>query len=305
MAIRRTYQFNTPSSLLKNGILLNNTCDIHGRLIGSGYDSVPYCLDLSQNDRLIAGDRSGLNSDSLSLPFEIAGGLHVNGRIVSSSSVTITADDFAVLLNNSGNAQTVNLPALADTPNKLLFVKILSGDYNVTFDPSGSETIDGESTWICSADTNIQKAFWLFGESSTEWKILNLYPNAFNLLVDYSPSYSTTSGTFSTIATSSSVFFPGRKVMFFIMGRGKSSASSFLQAEFAVRIDGSGTDFAFAQWTDNYSDTHAGFSGCVMLDGSDIARGNHTVDLRGRRVTGTPTFSMDSNDYYQLRCIML
>lgn len=71
-----------------------------------------------------------------------------NNRIVTANTTVVTTDD-VILVDASGGARTVNLPALSTVANLRVTVKkIDSSGNNVVIDPSGAETIDGAATAV-------------------------------------------------------------------------------------------------------------------------------------------------------------
>lgn len=76
----------------------------------------------------------------------IGQGLYVNVRSVSSTT-TAASNDYAILVNASGGAVTINLPAAAAATGQVLNVKKTDASANgVTLDGNGAETIDGAAT---------------------------------------------------------------------------------------------------------------------------------------------------------------
>ena len=76
-----------------------------------------------------------------------------NPTSVITSPVTLVDSDTIVLVDDDtvGGAVTVNLPAVADSKGNIYNIKKLGTTGNVTVDGSGSETIDGGTTAILTA----------------------------------------------------------------------------------------------------------------------------------------------------------
>jgi len=81
------------------------------------------------------------------------GGLYFQGdhrgpiRTITSAT-TLGDTDYVVLANSTAGAFTVSLPAASTCPGREYCIKrINAGANNVTIDPNGSETIDGNLTW--------------------------------------------------------------------------------------------------------------------------------------------------------------
>ena len=69
-----------------------------------------------------------------------------------SASTTILTGDYAILANSTAAFINVSLPAAATATGRIYFVKrVNAGANNVTVDGFGSETIDGATTHVLSA----------------------------------------------------------------------------------------------------------------------------------------------------------
>ncbi len=76
----------------------------------------------------------------------LSGALDLNIRTISATA-TPAADDYTLLVDASGGAVTVNLPAAASSAGRILVVKKIDAVANaVTLDGNGAETIDGAAT---------------------------------------------------------------------------------------------------------------------------------------------------------------
>ena len=85
------------------------------------------------------------------------------------SSTTLTAYEDVLLVDASGGAVTVALPAAATCPGKLFRVKKIDASGNaVTIDGSGSEAIDDSTTQVIS----VQYVAVTIASDGTEWWIL-------------------------------------------------------------------------------------------------------------------------------------
>tara|TARA_R100000664_G_C2759368_1_gene149062 strand:+ start:6254 stop:7804 length:1551 start_codon:yes stop_codon:yes gene_type:complete len=85
--------------------------------------------------------------------FTISAGLALDTLDVSSATKTIANTDrrIAILCDTSSNAVTINLPAAADSDNRVFYIKDKGGNAGttsraITIDPNASETIDGAAT---------------------------------------------------------------------------------------------------------------------------------------------------------------
>lgn len=75
-------------------------------------------------------------------------------EVTEAGDVTVTADDGQILINKTvPAATTVHLPA-ADGASPIT-IKDIAGNaetYNITIDPDGSETVDGQSTFVIASN---------------------------------------------------------------------------------------------------------------------------------------------------------
>lgn len=76
---------------------------------------------------------------------------------VTNTAVTYTAlvTDYEIHVTSTASARTINLPTAAGITNQLFIIKDTSGgaaSNNITVDPFSSETIDGSSTKVISAN---------------------------------------------------------------------------------------------------------------------------------------------------------
>ena len=91
--------------------------------------------------------------------FTISAGLALDTLDVSSATKTIANTDrrIVILCDTSSNAVTINLPAAADSNNRILYIKDKGGNAGtaaraITIDPNASETIDGAATLDINTD---------------------------------------------------------------------------------------------------------------------------------------------------------
>ena len=80
---------------------------------------------------------------------------------VITTPVTLTDDDHIVLVDDDtvGGAVTVNLPASADSHGNIYTIKKLGTTGNITVDANGSETIDGATTLVITAQYDAPKIY--------------------------------------------------------------------------------------------------------------------------------------------------
>lgn len=73
----------------------------------------------------------------------------ITSKTFADTGYTLTASDYAVLVSAAGGATTINLPAAASASGYIYVVKKTDSSANaVTVDGSGSETIDGSTTYV-------------------------------------------------------------------------------------------------------------------------------------------------------------
>ena len=78
------------------------------------------------------------------------GAIYGKARSISTTG-SVAADDYALFVDASGGAVTVNLPAVASNSGRVLNVKKVDSSGNaVTLDGNASETIDGATTLAIS-----------------------------------------------------------------------------------------------------------------------------------------------------------
>lgn len=302
MSIRRTFQINAGTPYGGSGMILDNSMDIKGRkYAGAGYMLIPYIVDVTINNRLQLGDRAGLNADSFSCPIDIVGGIHHRVKEIDAgdSPYAVDNDDNILLCDTGSGNINITLPQASTVPGKRLFFKKTSPNNTLNINPYGSETIDGKTDYDFQ-DMDYSIGIYCDGDN---WRFLLNHWLMVELLFSVSPSYSTTSSSFSTVATSSSIWFTGRPVLFFCDGNAVNDATGdeFMGADIGLRID-SGSDYQVCQWNCNFDDNHQHWGGTKRIIPT---RGNHTVSLRARRWAGSGTWRMDLNDYYSVRMIEL
>lgn len=73
-------------------------------------------------------------------------------RSSTAATVTVTNNDYILLCDPAGGAQTVNLPAVAAVqPGRQYTVRTTGTTNTVTIDGAGSETIDGATTKVLAS----------------------------------------------------------------------------------------------------------------------------------------------------------
>ena len=113
-------------------------------------------------------DRVGIKTASPIATFDVNGGVAM-ATAAKTTTYTATIDDYAIYCDASGGAFTVTLPAVANATGLVLHTKKTDSSANaVTIDGSGSETIDGATTRVISA----QYDSIMIQCDGTEWWII-------------------------------------------------------------------------------------------------------------------------------------
>jgi hypothetical protein len=86
------------------------------------------------------------------------------GEIIASTDRFILADD-------SSNVIALGLPAAALNAGLLVTIKALTGTNDITVDGNASETIDGATTFVMTADNEVLTLLC----DGTSWHIMNNY----------------------------------------------------------------------------------------------------------------------------------
>lgn len=298
MPIRRTYQINTQGSSKGDGLLLNQSADVHGLRTAGGY---PFALDISFDDRAEIGDYPAYKTGSLSLPARIVGGLEGRTRIINAND-SATTDDLNILVDTSGGDITLSLPSIATVKGKIYFIKNIGGNW-LYIARNGSDTIDGDTTSQLNQNGNII----LFADTTNNiWRVNSRATRGQVIArsISVNPSVTTTSNSFSDVATGTSFYFSGRPCMFFVQGNcaDVNGSNEYNQTEFAFRFDNGGSDILLCRHVSNLAVTHDPFSGFRIWT---PAAGSHIVTFRWRRTAGAGTITMDFNDMFDLNCIEL
>jgi len=110
----------------------------------------------------------------------------------------------------------------------------------------------------------------------------------------------TTSATFVTLLSSAATTFSGRPILL-ILHVTNFSATASATVEFGVNIDG-GADTIIGQFFHNNIGIHLASTGMEIITPT---AGSHTINLRWRRLAGTGTITMDTNDQVLLSAIEL
>ena len=84
------------------------------------------------------------------------------------SALTLTADNFLVLLNASSGAIKVTLPAAVNHRNRVYTIKNIGGSGSVVVDANSNEKIDGETT----VTLGLQYDFVTIVSDGDEWFII-------------------------------------------------------------------------------------------------------------------------------------
>ena len=279
------------------GLILGEPADVKGRRLAGG---LPWLLDMDLTNRVRLGDTVAGGRSGISAPVVPYGGFGIVDRTVS-GTVTVTVDDAVLRCDTSAAGVTLNLPAAASMIDQVLEILKLSPLNTISIDPSGAETIGGQATltvrWALSP-VRIRS-------NGTSWDILEKEELAYDFNIEDNPA-ATNTGAMTTLNTSAPMFFSGRPVLFTLAGSmmNANGSNEFMQVNFLISIDGAAGVKA-GQWTSNIADPfgwHFAWAGNLILTPT---RGNHTVGLQWQRVAGAGTATMDFNDFFYVRGIVL
>lgn len=295
MAVRQSYQFNAPSGP-NGGLILSDPSDIKFWNLTNAL--LRWGVDSDATNRLRLGDSLLAGAPHQSMPVVPYGGFGLVQRNVS-GVVAVTADDAVLRIDTSGGNATVNLPAAATMENQFLDLYKLVTANSVIIDPNGAELINGEATYTFTGNRSPVR----IRSTGTAWEVHLNEARLNNLIAQVSPSFSTTSGSYVTVATSASIFFSGRPVLFCLAfgARDVNGADEGFGMACAIRFD-AGADTDFCDWMTDKANDHrvSGAQGILTP-----TAGFHTVDFRVRRLYGAGTFTMDVNDFLRLTSVEL
>lgn len=301
MAVRNTNQIVAPSGN-DGGIVLKNPSDI--KTWNGANSLLPWAVDCtptSGRDLLWLGDTATgfpRSRSGVSLPVAPCGSFCGFHRPVAAGTTTLTVDDFIVFGNTTAGNIILNLPAVAQAANQILFIKKSDNDSTnkITIDADGAELIDGELT----LELNMNYSWTILFCSGVSWKTFKPFVNAKDIIFENDPACSI-DGTETTILTSASIWFSGRPVIFFLdcTFYDNYTGNENFGAVFKIGFDSGSTDI-IAERMVNENGDHVAASGSKILTPS---RGNHTVRLRGYRWTGLGLLTMSSDDIVILKAI--
>lgn len=90
-------------------------------------------------------------------------------NVIPVPSMTLTGSYFTILVDATGGAKTINLPAAASHTYRIYNIKKIDASGNaVTIDGAGAETIDGAATQVIAA----QYDSYTIQSDGTEWWII-------------------------------------------------------------------------------------------------------------------------------------
>lgn len=296
MAVRQTYQMNAPNGNT-SGLILGEPLDVKGRRLGGG---IPWMMDMDVTNRVRLGDTVAGGRSGISAPVAPYGGFGLVGRNVS-GVVTVTPDDAVLRLDTTGGAATVNLPAVATMTDQFLDIILATtgGTTNgFTVVPNGAELINFQASLSFG---QFESAIRIRSNGSM-WEVFKDELRLRALVEDDNPA-GTSTGAFTVVGTSASLYYSGRPVLFLLTtcGFDNNGADEFMQAEFTVRID-AGAEDRICQWNTDRRNDQRMTSGFRVLIPS---QGAHVVRVSMRRLTGAGTFTLDFNDWVRLYSIEL
>jgi len=296
MPIRRSYHFNTVRADKKDGIYLNDPCDLHFRKL-SNYAEAPYGVDVDGNNVLGLGDRTGYKTNSGSLPVQIIGGMHYHHDTVAVNTV-VNNDHNVIYANTTGGNVTITLPLLANelTDDRIIFIHKLERANTIIITPSGTDTVEG-LTGTQYTVSNPDYGFSLIGDKAAGcWRRIenSSLPMWLSQEVPCSSNVTINSSTWTTIRSIVNVPFSKRDYIVFLSGSGWYNSTEIAYMEFSLFVNGV-YQSPFCRWYNMQSQHHIPFSGSLVY--AATASGLYTVEVRGRRVAGGNNFTMDNNDF--------
>tara|TARA_R110000824_G_scaffold52615_9_gene145844 strand:+ start:2031 stop:2792 length:762 start_codon:yes stop_codon:yes gene_type:complete len=105
---------------------------------------------LTEAMRITSDNKVGIGTTSPSATLTVNGSYAGKVTSVTSTPHTIADGDWLVVCTGN-SAKTINLPAASSHAGRILQIKDAGGNansYNITVDGSGSETIDGDATYV-------------------------------------------------------------------------------------------------------------------------------------------------------------
>ncbi len=296
MPIRRSYHFNTVRADKKDGIYLNDPCDLHFRKL-SNYDQAPYGVDVDGNNVLGIGDRLGYKTNSGSLPVHIIGGMHYHHNTVNTNTI-VNNDHNVIYVDTTAGNVTVTLPLLANelTDDRVLYVQKIVRANNLILTPSGTDTVEG-FTGTNYRVTNADYAVGLIGDKvSGKWRRIenSSLSHWLSQEVPFVGSVTVTSSSWTTIRTISNVPFSKRDFILHLSGSGWYNNNEVARIEFGLFIN-TVYQYSICIWNNMESQKHIPFSGSLVY--GTTTEGLFTVEIKARRIAGGNTFTMDTSDF--------
>lgn len=206
--------------------------------------------------------------------------------------------DRFLFLDTSGGNITLNFPKCSLWANTLISLYKISGSNIVTIDPFGSETINGETT--TTFDSN--NRFLEIMSNGSNMFYVGTVPRFQTLIDDVNPAASVV-GSVLTVASSASLFFDGRKTIFFLSTSAQNinALDEFMLADYFIQID-AGSNERICQWSSSVANEHLCYSGTLI---NSPLVGNHTINFRAQRIIGAGTLTWNANDYIRLTCLSI
>lgn len=300
MPVRQSYQFSAPSGS-NGGLIMGDPVDT--KFFNVGNTILRWGIDSDFTNRLrLGGAVSGPGAQSL--PVVPYGGFGLVEVFSAGPTINVTPDNAVVRCNTGLNNVTVQLPAANTMTDLVLNVSKTNAPNLVTILPNGAELINGFTSYVLSG---LREAVFLRSNGSG-WDMLTQVGKINNLLNNYNFSFSTTSGSPTTILTSASTFFTGRPVLFLLSASMSdiNGFDEFMIAPQYIQFDGAGTNFLVADWSTNKANDHRHVSGSFLfVPPTSGFIGSHTVSWRTNRGAGAGTLTIDTNDFVSLVSIEL
>jgi len=296
--IRRSYHFNTTNAARRDGIYLNDPCDIHFRQ-NADYPGAPYGIDSDGYNVLGIGDRVGYKPNSASLPVQIIGGLHYHHLNVSANTL-IGNDDIIINVDTTGGNVTLTLPLLSAATtidDKVISISKLVRANNLIITPSGADTVEG-LTGTQYVMKNPDYTIGLIGDKTTgKWKRFETTPLPYLLVQEIPISAGTitiNSGSWQLVRSFANFAFCQRDFFVHLAGSGYCDGTSINRFEFGLFINGV-YQSSICLWNNQQSSYHIPFAGSLVY--STTTNGVFSVEIWARRIDGGNQFIMNGSDY--------
>jgi hypothetical protein len=229
------------------------------------------------------------------------GGYHQQKTVVNTTPYNVTIDDTILVVDSTGGNRVINLPSIASYPGKMLYIHKTVRANTLIVTPNGGDTIDGLTAALFSW-ANPNYGVTLYADASANvWRRLQQSAQGIYLGHEYpvNPTITINSGSYQFVRSYANVVLTNRDFAVLMSGSGYYNNAEFAKIEFALFVDGVQGPL-LSWWQNGENMKHVQFTGTGLLYN---AAGNHTIDVRARRITGGNNFVMDGNDFFNFDLI--